>query len=594
MNARIVDYFADRWLTQPPQYRTDLHRCQPQDAISDQPRRRRWRALPYESGGLSGTMLLAGPETVAPVISYPLGLHGWHAISVGVMPIDKESRELELELKLTGDQAPTLLTLPSGEGRPGGARHGLVELFWKIAELDGQNLEIGQIAARVAEGDGPGSFACEPVRLAYLKLVPLTEVEAAAVQVDRARTDTRRLFAHQDAHGPHYLWRLTRPDQIRRELEPYRDTDFARMYWEAGEGDFTYYFSEIGRATTFDTSDDFQRRGDRFHAESWRVFRDRGVDPFEVALEHAHAVGLEFHACYRVAGFHYPPPSHIHDVADTFYRTHPQWRGVDRAGTVTPRMAYTYPAVRQYVISLLREMAERPVDGVCLLYNRRPPLVEYESPLVEGFMSDHGVDPRQLDPHDPQWLAYRARALTRFHRELRTAMDELARERRRARRIQISAVVLSDHAENLYHGLDLQAWVREGLVDTLIPYSSAPNLDSNVAAWTDPRAAKYFVDLVKDTPVVLAPNVMPRHLTPEGFRRRAAGLFGAGVDHLFFWDCAGGAGRANYRDMWSALRRLGHRDEIAAWQAAGEPGLSLTPGAIDRLADWDFSYATPG
>ena len=59
-------------------------------------------------------------------------------------------------------------------------------------------------------------------------------------------------------------------------------------------------------------------------------------------------------------------------------------------------MAYSYPAVREFVIAVLREIAERPVDGVCLLFNRRMPLVEYEPPVVEGFQQEYGLDPREL------------------------------------------------------------------------------------------------------------------------------------------------------------------------------------------------------
>ena len=45
-------------------------------------------------------------------------------------------------------------------------------------------------------------------------------------------------------------------------------------------------------------------------------------------------------------------------------------------------------------------MAEYPINGVCILYNRRPPLVAYETPLIEGFKSRYGFDPREMDDMD--------------------------------------------------------------------------------------------------------------------------------------------------------------------------------------------------
>ena len=594
MQTNTIDRIGDSWLTQQPDYRTDLSRCTPGGAFAAEPRLRRWRTLTYETDALSGVMLLAGPETAAPTITYPLNLRGLYAVSIGVLPItsSEEGNQLAVLLKRSGDDTFTVLSLPP-QTSGGPHHHEIVEMFWGITDLTDQDLEIGQVGARVAPDDNAGSFECSPARVAYLKLVPLTNAETQAFQSDQGDSDTRRLFAHNDAHGPHYLYRLTTPEHVRREIEPYRNTDFSRIYWEAGGGDQTSYFSQIGRMYTLDLAD-FGRRGDRLHVESWREFQRQGIDPFDVALEHTHEIGLQFHASYRVAGFHYPPPLDHFNAGETFYKSHPEWRGVDRTGKHTPRMAYTFPGVRQFVISLLREMAQRPIDGICLLYNRRMPLVEYEPPVVEGFKQRFGDDPHTLDAYDPRWLSYRTGVLTEFMREVRAAMDQEERAQGRSKRIEISAIVGGTEGENLINGMDLPAWVNEGLVDTLIPYTSGPNYDSSVVAWTDPKQLEFFVNLVRGTSCILAPNLMPRHMTPEDFRRRATTVYSAGAEHMFFWDCAGGSGRANYRDMWNALRRLGHRDEIDAWRASGESDLSSTPTDLCKLGDWDLSYVTPG
>ena len=595
MATPSLDRIADRWLSSEPVYLTDLGGCRPAEALSDAPALRRWRALEYTTDSLSGTMLLAGPETAAPAVTYPLDFRGWHAISIGVLPVRRELEgwQLGVLVRLSDEPVFGMVTLPPEQPASGHAQ-GLVELFWKVADLTGRDLQFGQTAARVAPGDAAGSFECPAARIAYVKLVPLTDAEVEALRHDRHRTDTRQLFAHQDAHGPHYRRRLTEPEEIRREIEPYRDTDFSRLYWECGGGDLTWFFSQIARVPGSYKVGDFGRRGDRLHWESWQVFRDKGIDPFDVALEYAHEIGLEFHASYRVAGFHYPPPLDQWNQGETLFKAHPEWRGRDRDRNETPRLAYSYQGVREYVVSLLREVAQRSVDGVCLLYCRRPPLLEYEPALVEGFQQEFGRDPHELDPHDPDWLAYRARTLTQFMREVRAAMDEVGRTQRRPKRIQVSAVVMSTEAENLNNAMDLKAWVDEGLVDTLIPYTSAPNLDSMAVSWADPESLEYFVKLVEGTEVILAPNVMPRHQSPEEFRRRAATIYGAGASHLFFWDCAGPSARANHRAMWNALRRLGHRDEIEAWREMGEPELGSPTQPLRKLGDWDLTYATPG
>ncbi len=594
MAQTTVDYFADQGFASAAVYRTDLDRCEPGDAIGARPQHRRWRAMPYATDDLSGTMLMAGPNTAAPTVCYPLGAEGWHAVSIGVMPSRTgESDGHAVLVRLSDDTVETMLK-SGGDPSDGPHDRAIVEMFWKVADLSGQDLHIGQAGWREAPGEGIGTVRCTHARIAYIKLVPLTDAEVGAVRADRDATRHRTLFAHQDAHGPHWLWRMTTADEVRRELEPYRDTDFARMYWECGQGDLMYNLTNIGRRCTFDGLDDFDRVGDRLHAESWRAFAAQGVDPFRVALDYCHEIGMEFHASWRVAGFHFPPPHDHFDYGDGIYQRHPEWRGEDRNGVRTPRMAYSFPEVRAYAVELLREVAQHPIDGVCLLYNRRPPLVEYERPIVEGFKQAHGVDPRELPSDDPTWLRYRAETLTQFMREVRAAMDDEAQTQGRSSRIQVSAIVGATEQENLQLAMDLRAWVAEGLVDTLIPYSSELGMDSSLHAWRDPDAAAWLLDLTQGSTCTVAPNIMPRHLAPEEFRRRAGGLYQVGVPHLFFWDCAGAAGRANYLDMWSAIRRLGHRKEIAAWQAAGETELTTATRELDRLGDWDLSYQTPG
>jgi hypothetical protein len=178
--------------------------------------------------------------------------------------------------------------------------------------------------------------------------------------------------------------------------------------------------------------------------------------------------------------------------------------------------------------SLLKEMAGFPIDGVCLLYNRRPPLLECERPLVEGFMAEYGEDPRQIDKEDARWLSYRARTLTQFMREVLQVMDAAGREQGRGKGLEVSAVVMGSLEENLFHAIDLKAWVDEGVIDTIIPYSSFRDLESMEEAWTDLVDIAPFVSITRGTACKLAPNIMPRQLSPEDIRRRASALYEAG------------------------------------------------------------------
>ena len=113
-------------------------------------------------------------------------------------------------------------------------------------------------------------------------------------------------------------------------------------------------------------------------------------------------------------------------------------------------------------------------------------------------------------------------------------------------------------AENVLFGCDVATWAREGLIDALIPYSAAPlAMPTDEDTWSAPEQLTPFVEATRGTACTLAPNVMPRHMSAEDFRRKAHLIYGTGAEHLFFWDCAGPGGRANSQPMWNALRRLG-------------------------------------
>ena len=148
----MVNLLADQGFGGEPFFVSDMDRCMPGSALSRDPLRRHWRLMDYEAEGLSGTMLTAGPETAAPEITCPLGISGHHAISIGTyvrhgllnVPVSVLAR-------LSGDEQFSLLSMPPQEER-GAIVH---ELFWKVADLTGQDIVIGQAKNRVAPRRGP-------------------------------------------------------------------------------------------------------------------------------------------------------------------------------------------------------------------------------------------------------------------------------------------------------------------------------------------------------------------------------------------------------------------------------------------------------
>ena len=100
-------------------------------------------------------------------------------------PPGYEGAPLKVLARLSGDTTPTMLTAQAGHPDRG---HDLqiVDLYWRSADLTGQQLVLGQPQWQTAPVDAVGAWRSEIVRIAYVKLVPLTDAETAEA-LGRAR-----------------------------------------------------------------------------------------------------------------------------------------------------------------------------------------------------------------------------------------------------------------------------------------------------------------------------------------------------------------------------------------------------------------------
>lgn len=583
----IVDRFADRWLSSEPTYLTSMDQCSPSSALSPDAAHCRWRVMDYRGPHLSGKALVAGVETEAPPITLSIEARGWHAISIGVWRLKDwylaGDGTPQLLAKLTGEDTYSSLRLPTrpepsdlvGDWHMWTGEEELSECFWRIAELDGQDLELAQPSWVETGRDGAQIVKCALTNIAYVKLVPLTDGEARLVtQPDEAELP---LYAHNDVMLTH----ATTPEALRRNIVPFGDSDFTRIYWEGAMGDLSSYFKTRNRTPEAVGCDDFFHTHARNEAVCWRSWRESGHDPLAVAGDVTHELGMEFHVTHRLGGFRQAPTHEYWDHGDTFYKRHPEWRGRDRDGAESVRLSFAYPEVREHIIETYREMVAYGIDGVCLLYNRRHPLLEYEQPLIDGFLEQHGKDPHDLDEDDPTWLRYRAGVLTGFMRELRDALS-----------LPITAIVMSNEKENLAQALDPAGWIAAGVVDTLVPYTDLPEWNHSAFSWQNPEALRPYVELTKGTSCELAPCFHTPAMKAEDYRNTAVGLADAGAEAFFFWWGDTGS-MAHYGPEWSAGRRLGHLKEIETWKAAGSPSLDEPVYSIQSLNGWDSKYVTP-
>jgi len=238
------------------------------------------------------------------------------------------------------------------------------------------------------------------------------------------------------------------------------------------------------------------------NAYEWRSWENmesliaRGLDPLTVLIDRAHEKNMEFFASLRLGSYGGMNPEH----------------SVANGGR-----GFLHPEVRDHQYAQLVELATRyAVDGVELDFAAAP-----------------GGDTFCLSPEDaPQEVS----VLTNFVRDVAAMVRQ-----RPGNPGQVGVRVYPAQELNERAGLEVDTWLREGLVDFVVPMAySCFVLDANMPIdWIVAAAHE------KEIPVygMLQPyydngqrsNTKVVHATPAMMRAAAANFWHAGVDGLYTW-----------------------------------------------------------
>ena len=109
----------------------------------------------------------------------------------------------------------------------------------------------------------------------------------------------------------------------------------------------------------------------------------------------------------------------------------------------------------------------------------------------------------------------------------------------------------------LVHAMDVEAWVKEGLVDDLVVHIQDVG---DPAGQRASQTLRTYVELARGTTTEIHADLYPRGQSGDSMRIRAIACYDAGVDGLCFWDCQK---RTQRLSVWAMHRQLGHRDELA-------------------------------
>jgi hypothetical protein len=559
-------------------YLTSMSRCLPAEALASDDQAACWRTVRYETASpdeLEGTMIHAASHVEAPEVSLELGVSGWHAIYVAVWnPHFAYDGGLLLKVKLSGDAAFTRIS----EGDPPYDAHAtyLREVFFREDNLTGQRLILGK-------ANGPfGRKAC----VAYVKLVPLSDERVARLKQDRADRSTRRLQSGIDGYSFFGGAGYGKDEHFLELVERYRHSDVGKVIWAFNYGDLTNYPSTVGTFLALPkknslglTPSNNRSRLEKYAVDALSRLAKRGVTVQDLVAKHVRGFGVKFDAMIRLAITNPPPPAMGIDSlrnSRSFVTRYPELRLVTKEGVPVSKASYAYPQVREFMLSLVREVAENfEIDGVNLCFIRGPAYVMYEPIVQEDFQKRHDEEARKVPLNDPRLVELRCHYLTQFVRSVRDLLDRVGE--RKGRRLELSAWVhagISLSPSNLLNGLDLRTWIGEGLLDSIISHGRA--LDPELIRLAKQQGCAFIYnpfggDWVADV--------------SQGYK--------AGADGIAAWDMESVQDKP---EVWEWLRQTGHRETLATYaqQPLSEPKrIRLrSVGGVDVFHSlWEAAYS---
>jgi len=575
-NSLIVPPFQ-KWKRQTEERLiTDLSRATPAAALADHRQPGKWKIIPYLTKTFRGKSLSCGPETEAPAVSVPLGATGWHAVYVGLANVADRGKTDDngVWMRLSGDASwqRRRNTLPLGKPQ----RIVIEDIYLTVADLTGRSIEFRQMPFRAGA-------------VMYVRVVPLSPDEVAAWT--QSRNPFRHMIATFDGHG--MLWQNRPRDaaDLGIAFDGFDVSDFGKWWFQLGGGDITNYPTKVGTVIGSQT-EDFVRDADREFATSVRNLIAAGVNTLKVAREAARRDGAEFHVFVRPSSWQAPIPWE-ENFSSRFFNEHPEWRCIDRDGTPTLYMSYAVPEVRHHIVEILRESLDCDPDGVGILFHRGIPLILWEDAFVKTYQAKYGKDPRTIDEGDLTLGAVRSEILTTFMKEIRAMLDEEAARRHRSTPYKLSLTAFSLEKDNRKYGVDVERWVKEGIVNgDVAPTSFAemvPTANADLA---------YYKRITKGSTVGVYPMFNAwRAGEPPTFLNKLLKAYDAGATGIALWDpdttnawgnktLGQGIGQA-----FDVYRYVGHRDLLQAWAAGGVPGPRTMP--LTQYGENHFSRWTP-
>jgi hypothetical protein len=259
--------------------------------------------------------------------------------------------------------------------------------------------------------------------LIYLLILTAT----AFAEPTKPRLGSKVIVLNDDGFSQFHTGRYRSAADLRKAMLAYKDTQVAVMEWCVIAGSRANYPSKVTELIGSDMTE-FPRRGDQLaHETLQRLVDDDGTNTLQVVSGSCHEAGVACYASLRMNG-DYAEATWDGLLAkcmnSRFWWQHPELRVVNVQGKSTNTFSFAYPAVREFKLSILREVVQQDIDGINLDFQRHPNFFGAEEPMVSAFKARYGIEAAGIALDDPRWTPLRYEHMTMFVREVRALLDD--------------------------------------------------------------------------------------------------------------------------------------------------------------------------
>jgi hypothetical protein len=183
-------------------------------------------------------------------------------------------------------------------------------------------------------------------------------------------------------------------------------------------------------------------------------------------------------------------------------------------------------------------------------------VVQYEPIMVDGFRKRYGVDPRELGETDRRWLDYQGEVVTAFMRKAKNALKAGQR---------LSAIVPGNRFDCEKWGLDVEEWLKQGVVDDLFPTGQIFSKRDVHLDGPENLDFEYFNHLDGRQRIRLMPMLYPWDKFSadfQGWRADMCSFLRQGADGYAVWDS---------RAIISSIGDIGYEGESTAPEPVTSP-----------------------